>query len=104
MCRKEEEEDYVLWEIHSGICSTYIGANALVKKVMRHGYFWPTIREMTRRWYARVINVEFMITTIILRKMNTTACLSQFCLHSREWICWDFSRRHEREEGVRNSL
>ena len=39
----EEEEDYVLEEVHGGICSDHMGAKSLVRKIMRAGYFWPTM-------------------------------------------------------------
>ena len=34
---------YVLREVHEGIFGNHIGARALAGKVLRQGYYWPTI-------------------------------------------------------------
>lgn len=34
--------------MHKGIRRAHIGTNALVRKVMHYGYFWPTIQEDVR--------------------------------------------------------
>ena len=40
-----EEADYVLREIHEGICGNYAGARSLAGKALRAGYYWPTIQK-----------------------------------------------------------
>ena len=35
----------VLEEIHSGICGNYLGAQALTKKVLWAGFYWPTLQK-----------------------------------------------------------
>ena len=35
--------EYVLREVHEGICGNNIEARALAGKVLRQGYYWPTI-------------------------------------------------------------
>ena len=42
-CIEERDADYVLKEVHEGVCGNHIGARALVGKVLRQGYYWPTI-------------------------------------------------------------
>ena len=42
-CLDSEEANYVLEENHEGICGAHSGAKTLAKKVIRLGYFWPTI-------------------------------------------------------------
>ncbi|KAK2997699.1 hypothetical protein RJ639_026010, partial [Escallonia herrerae] len=37
------EADYALREVHEGICGQHLGGRALVHKVLRHGYYWPTM-------------------------------------------------------------
>ena len=34
---------YVLREVHEGVCGNHIGAQALAGKVLRQGYYWPTM-------------------------------------------------------------
>ena len=38
-----EDTEYVLREVHQGICGNHIGARTLAGKVLRQGYYWPTI-------------------------------------------------------------
>ena len=42
-CIAGKDTDYVLREVHEGICGNHIGAQALAGKVLRQGYYWPTI-------------------------------------------------------------
>ena len=42
-CIAGEDTKYVLREVHEGICGNHIGARALAEKVLRQGYYWPTI-------------------------------------------------------------
>ena len=40
----EEEVKYVLEDIHEGVCRDHAGPRSLVSKVIRTGYFWPTMQ------------------------------------------------------------
>ena len=42
-CIAGKDTDYVLREVHEGVCRNHIGARALAGKVLRQGYYWPTI-------------------------------------------------------------
>ena len=42
-CVDEDEDEYILEEIHEGICGDHAGPRSLVSKVIRTGYFWPTM-------------------------------------------------------------
>ena len=42
-CIAGEDTEYVLREVHEGICGNHIGARTLAGKVLRQGYYWPTI-------------------------------------------------------------
>jgi len=44
-CASLEEVDYVLHEIHEIICENHAGARSLVGKVLRAGYYWPTLQK-----------------------------------------------------------
>ena len=43
-CVDEDEAKYILEEIHEGVCGDYAGPRSLVSKVIRIGYFWPTMQ------------------------------------------------------------
>ena len=47
-CIEGRDADYVLREVHEGVCGNHIGARALAGKVLRQGYYWPTmLRDVT---------------------------------------------------------
>ena len=41
-CILGRDTDYVLREVHEGVCGNHIGARALAGNVLRQGYYWPT--------------------------------------------------------------
>ena len=42
-CIARKDTEYVLREVHEGICGNHIEARALAGKVLRQEYYWPTI-------------------------------------------------------------
>ncbi|XP_030964538.1 uncharacterized protein LOC115985779 [Quercus lobata] len=42
-CLCQEEADYVMREVHEGICGNHSGARSLLHKLIRAGYYWPTM-------------------------------------------------------------
>ena len=44
-CIEEEKARYVLEEVHGGVCGDHMGAKSLVRKIIRAGYFWPTMQQ-----------------------------------------------------------
>ena len=46
-CITGKDAEYVLREVHEGICGNHIGARALAGKVLRQGYYWPIILKDT---------------------------------------------------------
>ncbi|XP_034202236.1 uncharacterized protein LOC117617090 [Prunus dulcis] len=44
-CLTAERGDYVLREIHNGVCGDHSGSRSLAYKVFRQGYFWPTMHQ-----------------------------------------------------------
>ena len=43
-CLSPDEANYVLREVHDGACGNHSGARSLIHKVVRAGYYWPTIQ------------------------------------------------------------
>ena len=43
-CVDEEEAKYILKEIHEGVCGDHAGPRSLARKVIKIGYFWPTMQ------------------------------------------------------------
>ncbi|XP_017441100.1 uncharacterized protein LOC108346536 [Vigna angularis] len=44
-CVSAEEAEYVMRELHGGACGMHTGQRALRAKVIRAGYFWPTVEK-----------------------------------------------------------
>ena len=44
-CLNSEEADYVIREVHEGICGNHSGSRSLVHKLIRVGYYWPTMQK-----------------------------------------------------------
>ena len=42
-CLSHNEADYVMREVHEGICRNHSRARSLVHKLIRAGYYWPTM-------------------------------------------------------------
>ena len=42
-CLSHDEADYVMKEVHDGICGNHSGAQSLVHKLIQARYYWPTM-------------------------------------------------------------
>uniref|UniRef100_A0A2N9J520 Uncharacterized protein n=1 Tax=Fagus sylvatica TaxID=28930 RepID=A0A2N9J520_FAGSY len=42
-CLSPEEANYVIREVHEGVCGNHSGARSLVHKLTRAGYYWPSL-------------------------------------------------------------
>ena len=42
-CVDEDEAEYLMKEVHSGVCGSHMNGHLLAKKIMRTGYFWLTM-------------------------------------------------------------
>ncbi|XP_015936371.1 uncharacterized protein LOC107462306 [Arachis duranensis] len=52
-CLHPNQTDYVLREVHEGCCGHHIGGKTLARKLIRAGYYWPSMMKDSR---------EFVIT------------------------------------------
>jgi ribonuclease HI len=48
-CLPKNEAEYVMREIHEGICGNHLGARMLAQKATRAGYYWPSINKDAAR-------------------------------------------------------
>ncbi|XP_070041252.1 uncharacterized protein [Nicotiana tomentosiformis] len=53
ICLGPGDTDYVLQEIHEGICGNYSGAESLVHKVIRAGYYWADMEKYTKQFVRK---------------------------------------------------
>ena len=52
-CLAPDEANYMLREVHEGACGNHSGARSLVHKVIRSGFYWPTI-QVDAKAYVKV--------------------------------------------------
>ena len=42
-CVTAEQAQYIIKELHEGICGYHFGARTMTTRILRDGYFWPTM-------------------------------------------------------------
>ncbi|GKU91005.1 hypothetical protein SLEP1_g4936 [Rubroshorea leprosula] len=58
-CLTPYEAEYDVREIHEGVCGTHIGGKTLARKLLRHGYYWPTMVEDTQNYVKKCPTCQF---------------------------------------------
>ena len=43
-CLDEVSKERVIQEVHEGVCRNHIGGRSLAVKIVRVGFYWPTLR------------------------------------------------------------
>ena len=73
-CVGKEDANYVLREVHEGICGKHIRAQTLAGKTLRQGYYWPTmlkdVTELVRKCkacqeHAKISHLPFVPLTSV---------------------------------------
>ncbi|XP_014498356.1 uncharacterized protein LOC106759610 [Vigna radiata var. radiata] len=54
-CLAEDEAQYVMNELHLGVCGFHTGGRALKAKILRAGYYWPTMEDDAAQFTRRCI-------------------------------------------------
>nr|KYP31642.1 Transposon Ty3-I Gag-Pol polyprotein [Cajanus cajan] len=54
----DEEANYVLREVHEGICGSHSGGRTLATKVLRAGYYWPTLKSDCMEFVKKCIQCQ----------------------------------------------
>ena len=49
-CLSPEEANYVVIEVYEGIYGNHSGSRSLVHKLIRVGYYWPTMQKDTQTY------------------------------------------------------
>ncbi|GKV49513.1 hypothetical protein SLEP1_g56262 [Rubroshorea leprosula] len=58
-CLTPYEAEYAVREVHEGVCGAHIGGKTLARKLMRHGYYWPTMVENAQRYVKKCPTCQF---------------------------------------------
>ncbi|XP_027171637.1 uncharacterized protein K02A2.6-like [Coffea eugenioides] len=57
-CIDEDEVQYMMKEVHSGVCGSHMNGHLLAKKIMRTGYFWLTMERDCIDFVRRCIKCQ----------------------------------------------
>ncbi|XP_022156792.1 uncharacterized protein LOC111023626 [Momordica charantia] len=57
-CLDPEEARYVMREIHEGVCGNHGRARSTASKVVRQGYYWPTIERDTKEFAKTCVKCQ----------------------------------------------
>ncbi|GKV48039.1 hypothetical protein SLEP1_g54877 [Rubroshorea leprosula] len=58
-CLTPYEAEYAMREVHEGVCGTHIGGKTLARKLLRHGYYWPTMVEDAQDYVKKCSTCQF---------------------------------------------
>ncbi|GKV42478.1 hypothetical protein SLEP1_g49874 [Rubroshorea leprosula] len=58
-CLTPYEAEYAVREVHEGVCGTHIGGKTLARKLLRHGYYWPTMVEDAQNYAKKCPTCQF---------------------------------------------
>ncbi|GKV18335.1 hypothetical protein SLEP1_g28734 [Rubroshorea leprosula] len=58
-CLTLYEDEYVVKEVHEGVCGTHIDGKTLARKLLKHGYYWPTMVEDAQNYVKRCPTCQF---------------------------------------------
>ncbi|GKV40693.1 hypothetical protein SLEP1_g48304 [Rubroshorea leprosula] len=58
-CLTPYEVEYAVREVHKGVCGTHIDGKTLAWKLLRHGYYWPTMVEDAQSYVLKCLTCQF---------------------------------------------
>ncbi|KAK8945084.1 hypothetical protein KSP39_PZI007855 [Platanthera zijinensis] len=57
-CVSESEVPTILREVHSGECGSHLGARTLERRILRQGYFWPTMKKDSGAYARKCVQCQ----------------------------------------------
>ncbi|XP_072071792.1 uncharacterized protein [Arachis hypogaea] len=70
-CLHPDQTDYVLREVHEGCCGHHIGGKALARKLIRAGYYWPSMMKDSREFFTDKNFTEFLTGLGVKQKFSS---------------------------------
>ncbi|XP_074335985.1 uncharacterized protein LOC141673151 [Apium graveolens] len=61
-CLNNEEQQQALEAVHEGICGEHLAGRSLAFKILRQGFFWPTLRTDTSDYAKRCVQCQLFAT------------------------------------------
>ncbi|XP_057730408.1 uncharacterized protein LOC130945718 [Arachis stenosperma] len=57
-CLHPDQTDYVLREVHEGCCGHHIGGKPLARKLIRAGYYWPSMMADSKEFVKKCVKCQ----------------------------------------------
>ncbi|XP_016168877.1 uncharacterized protein LOC107611473 [Arachis ipaensis] len=57
-CLHPDQTNYVLREVHEGCCGHHIGGKALARKLIRAGYYWPSMMKDSKEFMRKYVKCQ----------------------------------------------
>ncbi|XP_025703025.1 uncharacterized protein [Arachis hypogaea] len=57
-CLHPDQTDYMLREVHKGCCGHHIGGKALARKLIRAGYYWPSMMADSKEFVKKCVKCQ----------------------------------------------
>ncbi|XP_024029260.1 uncharacterized protein LOC112093922 [Morus notabilis] len=75
-CLGTEEAKMVLSEVHDGVCGNHAGGQSLAYKILRQGYYWPSLKKDAAEYVKRCESCQRYAPTLRLHSEDLTSILS----------------------------
>jgi hypothetical protein len=94
-CLDKLEAEYVMKEVHEGICGNHLGARSLVHKLVRVGYYWPTMQKDAVS-YTRACDKCQRFGNLTHSPLEVlTPMMAPGLSLNGDWISWDLFQSDE---------
>ncbi|XP_070031809.1 uncharacterized protein [Nicotiana tomentosiformis] len=95
------DTEYVLREVHEGTCENHSGAESLVQKVIRAGYYWIDIEKDAKEFVRKYGKCQRHAPIIHQLGEPLHSVLSQWPFMKWEWTSLALFHEHQAFEKVR---
>lgn len=99
-CIGPSEETYVMDELHNGICGFHTGRRTLKARVLRAGYFWPTLEEDAKTLVQRCRTCQAHANIPHAPQPNYIPWSPLGRSPSGGWTSWDHSHRDRHRKNL----
>ncbi|KAK8944793.1 hypothetical protein KSP39_PZI008171 [Platanthera zijinensis] len=60
-CLTEKDAEYTLHEVHEGVCGEHLGGKTLARKILRQGFYWPTMKKEAADFVQRCNSCQLYV-------------------------------------------
>ena len=57
-CVREQDQKYVLQQLHSGVCGSHTGGRSLAHRVLSAGYYWPYMMQGAKDFSRKCLKCQ----------------------------------------------